>query len=545
MDELDDLERAKQELEKLQKKINDLEDDLEDAEEDLSDCEKRLKKKDEELSDLREEHQQSTLAKSQAERTLAEVQYRASQYSEDLKLKDNTLAFVQEILTAKPTVTRKSKEIYAQIERFREFVFNQVRRAISYGGDFDDFCTGEMTPEMLSEELNSGFEHWETVKKKSWIENKKKIAFVGEFSAGKTSIVNRILSQDNPDATLLPVSMKATTAIPTYIASDEDAMYYSFVATDNTQKTVSGSTFKSVSKEVLGNVKGISSLIQYFVMSYKSPSLEHLSILDTPGFNSNDPEDAQRTIEVINECDALFWVLDVNAGTINRSSAQLIKEKLSKPLYIVINKVDTKVESEVAKVRELVRRTLKEEGIEVADFLSFSTEIPVSVIFDAIDKVPSSEGDDAYLQFIESKLNILMDLSKQEVDVAINEVSNLEKQVDKAIDECNERLRGMQDNCSEILSLPQHKPEGFFSSERFELSPDAASKMLVLLDEIEDNQMTELKKNIEQQIELRSQLKDAYQRKGYVDNRFRELQETVEYLRKIIYENKWRRTEPL
>lgn len=542
MDELHDLERAKQELEKLQKKINDLEDDLEDAEDDLSDCEKRLKEKDEELSDLREEHQQSTLAKSQAERTLAEVQYRASQYSEDLKLKDNTLAFVQEILTAKPTVTKKSEEVYAQIERFREFVFTQVWNAINYGNDFNDFCAGDN--EMLLEELSSGFEHWEAVKKKSWIENKKKIAFVGEFSAGKTSIVNRMLSQDNPDAALLPVSMKATTAIPTYIASGEEAMY-SFVAPDNTQKSLSELTFKSVSKEVLGNVKGISSLIKYFVMNYKSPSLEHLSILDTPGFNSNDPEDARRTIDVINECDALFWVLDVNAGTINRSSAQLIKEKLSKPLYIVINKVDTKAESEVAKVRELVRKTLKEEGIEVADFLSFSTEIPVRVIFDAIDMVPSSEGDDAYLQFIESKLNILMDLSKQEVDVAINEVSNLEKQVNNAIDECNGCLRSMYDNCSEISSLPQYKPEGFFSSERYELSPDAASKMLVLLEEIGDNQMTELIKDIEQLIELQSQLHDAYQRKGYVDNRFRELQETVEYLRKIIYENKWRRTEPL
>lgn len=544
MDELHDLEQAKQELEKLQKKINDLEDELEDAEDDLSDCEKRLKDKDEELSDLREEHHQSTLAKSQAESTLAEVQYRASQYSEDLKLKNDTLAFVQEILTAKPTVTEKSEELYAQIERFREFVFTQVWKAINYGYDFNDFCAGEMTPEMLLEELSSGFEHWEAVKKKSWIENKKKIAFVGEFSAGKTSIVNRILSQDNPNATLLPVSMKATTAIPTYIASGKKANY-SFVAPDNTQKSLTESTFKSVSKEVLGNVKGISSLIKYFVMNYKSPSLEHLSILDTPGFNSNDPEDAQRTIDVINECDALFWVLDVNAGTINRSSAQLIKEKLSKPLYIVINKVDTKAESEVAKVRELVRKTLKEEGIEVADFLSFSTDIPVTVIFDAINKVPLSEKDDAYLHFIENSIDNLLRLSAREVGAALNEVIKLEKQVSKAIDECNGRLRGMQDNCNEILSLPEYNPGGFFSSERYELSPDAAIEMSALLEEISDNQMTELIKNIEQLIELSSQLNDAYQKKGYVDNRSRELQEVREYLSEIINENNWKRAEPL
>lgn len=542
MDELHDLESAKQELEKLRKKINDLEDDLEDAKDDLSDCEKRLRKKDEELSDLREKLRQSTKAKNEVESSLEEIQSQVSQYSEDLKIKDNTLGFVQEILTAKPTVTTNSEEVYAQIERFREFVFTQVWNALDYGRDFNDFCTGDN--ENLLEELSFGFEHWETVKKKSWIENKKKIAFVGEFSAGKTSIVNRMLSQDNPDATLLPVSMKATTAIPTYIASGEDAIY-SFVAPDNTQKSVDELTIKSVSKEVLGNVKGISSLIKYFVMNYKSPSLVHLSILDTPGFNSNDPEDAQRTIDVINECDALFWVLDVNAGTINRSSAQLIKEKLSKPLYIVINKVDTKAESEVAKVRELVRRTLKEEGIEVADFLSFSTEIPVTVIFDAIDKVPSSEGDDAYLHFIENSIDNLLRLSAREVGAALNEVSKLEKQMNKAIDECNGCLKAIQDNCSEILSLPQYNSGGFFSSERYELSPDAAIEMSALLEEISDNQMTELIKNIEQLIELPSQLNDAYQKKGYVDNRSRELQEVREYLSEIINENNWKRAESL
>ena len=75
-------------------------------------------------------------------------------------------------------------------------------------------------------------------------------------------------------------------------------------------------------------------------MTYKNPNLNGLSILDTPGFNSNDSEDKERTIEVINECDALFWVFDVNAGTVNRSSISLIKEKLNKPLYVVINKQD-------------------------------------------------------------------------------------------------------------------------------------------------------------------------------------------------------------
>lgn len=524
MDDLNDLERAKQELEKLQKKIKNLEEDLEDAEDDLSDCEKRLKKKDEELSDLREEHQQSTLAKSQVESTLAEVQYQASQYSDDLKLKDDTLAFVQEILTAKPIVTRKSEEVYAQIERFRE----QVENAMIYCYDFECFSTGDN--ESLLEKLSSGLERWAAIKKKNWIANKKKIAFVGEFSAGKTSIVNRMLSQDNPDATLLPVSMKATTAVPTYIASGEETMY-SFVTPDNTRKVLSESTFKSVSKEVMGNVKGISSLIKYFVMNYKSPSLEHLSILDTPGFNSNDPEDAERTIDVINECDALFWVIDVNAGTINRSSARQIKEKLSKPLYIVINKVDTKAESEVEKVRELVKRTLKDEGIEVADFLSFSTETPVGVIFEAIEKVPFSEEDDDYLHFIENQLDVLLKLSKKEKDDVFKKEVNLEKQLKIALDECNGCLDGMAENCSEIYYLHMCNSKEFSSSSRYEISHTTAKKIYTLLEEVGDYQVKALGNTIDKLIHLTPKLEDIYKKNNSIDNRDGELRAIINELK--------------
>ena len=88
-----------------------------------------------------------------------------------------------------------------------------------------------------------------------------------------------------------------------------------------------------------------------------------MSILDTPGFNSNDSEDAERTIEVINECDALFWIFDVNAGTVNRASLKIIKEHLKKPLYIVINQIDTKSKSDVDDVETLIRKTLMDEGI--------------------------------------------------------------------------------------------------------------------------------------------------------------------------------------
>ena len=165
-------------------------------------------------------------------------------------------------------------------------------------------------------------------------------------------------------------------------------------------KVIDEHSFRKVSKETLDQVKGISALIKYFVMFYPNQNLQGLSVLDTPGFNSNDKEDRERTIDVINECDALFWVFDVNAGTVNRSSIAVIKEKLNKPLYVVINKVDTKPKSEVDKVEALIKKTLANEGLTVQQFIRFSSQAPLEQIMNPIQSV----------ERISNRANFLSDL---------------------------------------------------------------------------------------------------------------------------------------
>ena len=132
-------------------------------------------------------------------------------------------------------------------------------------------------------------------------------------------------------------------------------------------------------------------------MTYKNPNLDGLSILDTPGFNSNDKNDAQRTMEVINECDALFWVFDVNAGNINRSSLSVIKEHLNKPLYVVINKVDTKPDSEIKKVEDLIKKTLTNEGIDVHQYIRFSSKASLLDIMKPIKEVQHLAEREQYI----------------------------------------------------------------------------------------------------------------------------------------------------
>ena len=95
-----------------------------------------------------------------------------------------------------------------------------------------------------------GAYNWEAISRKKWLANKTAIAFVGEFSAGKTSIVNRILSVN------LPVSTKATTAIPTYI-SGGSIEKFQFVSPDNVVKNMPKKTFEKINKEVEKLIKDL------------------------------------------------------------------------------------------------------------------------------------------------------------------------------------------------------------------------------------------------------------------------------------------------
>lgn len=437
-----------EDVDNLKKKIKKLNEEIEELTEDLEDEKAKSKKKENELLNLQDSHDEEKRKNKQLNQELEEKTNELNARLKELNLKIESLTFIQEILSAKELKVGNIVEQHKKVDEIVNFIHEDLKD-----------CLKENNKDDYDKWIGKGLDRWAIISKKSWIAGKRTIAFVGEFSAGKTSIVNRILSQDDPNVPLLPVSAKATTAIPTYIAG-EVGTTYSFVSPDNKRKNIDENTFKRVSKEVLDQVKGVSSLIQYFVMTYKNPNLAGLSVLDTPGFNSNDSEDAQRTIDVINECDALFWVFDVNAGTVNRSSISLIKKYLKKPLYVVINKIDTKPETEVNKVEQLIRKTLRDEGVEVKLFIRFSGKEPLSTIMEPIKSVEHSSEEDSYLGNIETILEKIVKDVEKEKDVALRSYHQKSQEVDRLTNQMNGLLRNLSGNCDEAANIPQFK-EGF------------------------------------------------------------------------------------
>jgi len=491
------------ELDKLKKEIKNLEDDIEEYEDDIKDLKMKLKNKESENLELQDNLSKEQRACKQLNQDLQIVKEKLDEKNKDWELKKESLDFIQEILSAEQISDTSTKELHGKVDQVVNYISGELKDCIkaSYKLENEDAIFG------------SGLQRWAIAAKKTWIQGKTTIAFVGEFSAGKTSIVNRILSQDDPSVPLLPVSAKATTAIPTYISGGPSTLYQ-FVSPDNLQKVISEETFKKISKEVLDQIKGVSSLIQYFVMKYKNPNLEKISILDTPGFNSNDKEDAERTIGVINECDALFWVFDVNAGTVNRSSISLIKENLKKPLYVIINKVDTKAETEVNLVEQLIRKTLRDEGVAVQKFIRFSAKAPLDNIMQPILSVTHSAEQESYIDDISLMLKEFeKEMSKDVQELNKKQLALFEKG-EQLVHEYNIAINRLGNNCEEADSIPQWKDGvkflGIGTDDRFVMTPSEGNRLKNLLHMICNDGADELCNLYNVQMETQREAQQAY-----------------------------------
>ena len=442
---------------------------LETAEEENEELEDKLKRDKREAEKREAEKAKEAEEKVSAmEKQLSSLQETLDETKDRANCRGQALSFVREVLTAQ--VTSERSELEQKVEEIVSFIHS-------------DECRAYIT---LTDEGERDLSMWQSECAKSWIQGKVKVAFIGEFSAGKTSIVNRLLQDGDPHAIQLPVSSKATTAIPTYISGRKGGgkATYRFYTPDSILKEISEDTFRRVSKEVLEEVGGVSSMIKYFVMAYANKGLERLSILDTPGFSSQDQEDEQRTMEVINECDALFWVVDVNSGTLNTRSIRVIRQYLHKPLYIIINKVDTKSQSEVKQAEQAIRATCSKEKLEVKGFIYMGMGTPL----DELHQIFSTLGSSSSLD--------LLDTISELIQEGLDEQMNIKKECDAKRKQYDQELSELEttfsDNLDTVAELAEdavripHFKDPFWGSKRYEMNAseyEELEKKLTVLSE--------------------------------------------------------------
>lgn len=162
------------------------------------------------------------------------------------------------------------------------------------------------------------------------------LPLVGEFSAGKTTLINALLDSERK----LETATEPTTATLFEIHFGADHCYAQIVQENgNTQEVESFSDIKN--NEVKDSL-----VVNVFDTSKKiSPNI---ILVDTPGLSSPVAQHRQVLVDFLPNADGILLVVDINAQ-MTRSLTDFIStmQLAKRPVFLVITKCDTKSEQEV------------------------------------------------------------------------------------------------------------------------------------------------------------------------------------------------------
>ena len=173
------------------------------------------------------------------------------------------------------------------------------------------------------------------------------LPLVGEFSSGKTTLINALT-----DSKSLETATKPTTATIFEVHFGCKSCSAKVVYPDGREEVVND----------IANLKNSeladSTVIEVYDTSMMVPPTTIL--VDTPGLSSPDPRHKQTLVDFLPHADAILMVADVNQQ-ITRSMTEFVKDmELSKRrIFLVLTKADTKSKGELQAVKEYIGENIK------------------------------------------------------------------------------------------------------------------------------------------------------------------------------------------
>lgn len=194
-----------------------------------------------------------------------------------------------------------------------------------------------------------------------------KVPFVGDFNAGKSSLINSFLGID-----LLPTNILPETAV-------SYELYYS---EQERLEIVDGGNVKETAPLYKVSELNLTptNLVKVFVNNQKIKALneKHVVIVDMPGIDSGVEAHNNAILNYVQDGTCFMLVTDAECGTLRATTLNFIDEvkKYGSDVYIAISKCDKKSSEEVDKIKRTVE--------EVAEKY-LGKKVPVAVT-SAVDK---------------------------------------------------------------------------------------------------------------------------------------------------------------
>lgn len=303
--------------------------------------------------------------------------------------KESNAAFLQRLTSLLNSEVRTKSKEAVDAEEFYEALKWQLthcfEEAMKIYALTDDF---KFAP-FISEHVNFPVERMKEQIEKPWLKDKLRIGLLGHFSAGKTTALNLILSEN------LPTNENENTALAAYLINGSNS--------EMSIVTKSGQTLvlKEEDSKALDYAEGkrrfpFARIFDYIVKENRSQLLEKLTFIDTPGLGRNF-QHSEPTISALHSCDAVIWFVKV-PDSISNNDLKFIQENIGKrTLYVVLSFVD-ECENPDSAIKVIKDRFIK-SSIEVQEYFNLGESSAIQSEFrkKIVDSLKSAaEKHEAY-----------------------------------------------------------------------------------------------------------------------------------------------------
>ena len=259
------------------------------------------------------------------------------------------------------------------------------------------------------------------------------LPLIGEFSSGKTSLINSLL--DNPN---LETASQATTA---------SIFEIRFGAEDCHAEIISNEGINSI--DDVSNIKNKDLSHIDIVKVYDTSNRIGSStiLVDTPGLSSNDPNHRIALSSYLPNADAFLLLTDINQQ-LTKSILEFVNESklIDKPIYLIITKCDTKTEKEINEVKEYIKKNI---DFKFNDIITISALKDNMSEFDAlISKIQTDKNT-----IVENSIKNRIKTIASEMALIVSDLLKLKKdtEIDKIIEEENNKLNRINRNINNLI----------------------------------------------------------------------------------------------
>ena len=278
---------------------------------------------------------------------------------------------VSDLLTAKPNE-------HVEFKQFETLLNGEFREFADAESSLAEEATAVERLERLAERLKElvAFLH---------LSAKRAIAIGGGFSSGKSAFVNSFIEGYDR---LLPERIEPATAIPSFVIANSEMAIKGFSRSGDTVD-IDPALYSQLSHNFIDtfsfNLKHIMPSITVEV-PLRGSLFTNICLIDTPGYNPGSrSDDWTAAADLLKDRDALIWMIGLDAtGTVPEEDLEFLEdlELGSLPLYVVLNKADTKPRGELEAILDEVKRALADADIEPCGISVYSSRRGEELFYD-------------------------------------------------------------------------------------------------------------------------------------------------------------------